>query len=254
MIGRRMHRKAKCALRAHQNQSPRQDTFAGEREGDAASLNETAKITAMPENMPDAHNSNLSNQQRVEKAESSNQNSFDQYKGSKTVDRWMWIVGVLVVVLAVVAALFAWIRSNAEPEPTPMVERGVVEVDSASPVKRLDGGFVGTFAGEFNAGPENAWNGVISFAGTTAVLVYPTTGCQALLTLMEPEAGEESVVTYNTQALNKKCVTDGFWEFEEDAGQLSAQYFEESAAGEKELKAAASLTRSLDDLVENSQQ
>ena len=66
----------------------------------------------------------------------------------------MWIVGVLVVVLAVVAALFAWIRSNAEPEPTPMVEQGVVEVDSASPVKRLDGGFVGTFAGEFNAGPE----------------------------------------------------------------------------------------------------
>src|SRR5690625_3489437 len=116
MIGRRMHREAKCALRAHQNQSPRQDTFAGEREGDAASLNETAKITAMPENMPDAHNSNLSNQQRVEKAESSNQNSFDQYKGSKTVDRWMWIVGVLVVVLAVVAALFAGIRSNAEPE------------------------------------------------------------------------------------------------------------------------------------------
>lgn len=254
MIGRRMHRKAKCALRAHQNQSPRQDTFAGEREGDAASLNETAKITAMPENMPDAHNSNLSNQQRVEKAESSNQNSFDQYKGSKTVDRWMWIVGVLVVVLAVVAALFAWIRSNAEPEPTPMMERGVVEVDSASPVEKLDGGFVGTFAGEFNVGPENAWNGVISFAGTTAVLVYPTTGCQALLTLMEPEAGEESVVTYDTQALNKKCVTDGFWEFEEDAGQLSAQYFEESAAGEKELKAAASLTRSLDDLVENSQQ
>ena len=45
-----------------------------------------------------------------------------------------------------------------------------------------------------------------------------------------------------------------FWEFEEDAGQLSAQYFEESAAGEKELNAAASLTRSLDDLVKNSQQ
>ena len=87
MIGRRMHRKAKCALRAHGKPATREKAKSGEREGDAASLNETAKITAMPENMPDAHNSNLSNQQRVEKAESSNQNSFDQYKGSKTVDR-----------------------------------------------------------------------------------------------------------------------------------------------------------------------
>ncbi len=125
--------RAPYTLRAHGKPDTRENAEAGEREGDAASLNETAKITAMPENMPDAHNSNLSNQQRVEKSESSNQNSFDQYKGSKTVDRWMWIVGVLVGVLAVVAALFAWIRSSAEPEPTPMVDRGVVEVDSASP-------------------------------------------------------------------------------------------------------------------------
>src|SRR5690625_1251746 len=87
MIGRRMHRKAKCALRAHGKPATREKAKSGEREGDAVSLNETAKITAMPENMPDAHNSNLSNQQRVEKAESSNQNSFEQYKGDRKSTR-----------------------------------------------------------------------------------------------------------------------------------------------------------------------
>ena len=33
LIGRRMHREARCALRAHQNQQPCQDAFAGERDG-----------------------------------------------------------------------------------------------------------------------------------------------------------------------------------------------------------------------------
>ena len=212
----------------------------------------------MPEITPEPHAPKLSHQQRVEEAESSNQNSFDQYKGSKNVDRWMWIVGVLVVVLAVAAAAFAWIRSNAEPESSPIVDRSTVEVDSSAPVEMLQGGFVGTFAGEFNAGPDNVWNGVISFAGPTALLTYPTTGCQAFLTLMDEEAtkesAEENTVTYDTSALNKKCVTDGFWEFtEEAAGRITAQYFETNTAGDTELKAAAALTRDVAALLENSQ-
>lgn len=161
----------------------------------------------------------------------------------------MWIVGVVVVVLAVAAALFAWIRSNAEPNAQPVVDRAVVDVDSSAPVEILNGGYVGTFAGEFNASPENTWDGVISFAGETAVLVYPTTGCQALLTLMETDGAEEGVAAYDTQAPNNKCVTDGFWKFEEDSGQISAQYFETNEAGDEELKAAATLTRDIDELV-----
>lgn len=161
----------------------------------------------------------------------------------------MWIVGVVVVVFAVAAALFAWIRSNAEPNAQPVVDRAVVDVDSSAPVEILKGGYVGTFAGEFNASPENTWDGVISFAGETAVLVYPTTGCQALLTLMETDGAEEGVAAYDTQALNNKCVTDGFWKFEEDSGQISAQYFETNEAGDEELKAAATLTRDIDELV-----
>ncbi len=208
----------------------------------------------MPEITPEPHNPKLSHQQRVETAESSNQNSFDQYKGSKNVDRWMWIVGVLVVVLAVAAAAFAWLRSNAEPESSPIVDRSTVSVDSSAPVEILQGGFVGTFAGEFNAGPDNVWNGVISFAGSTALLTYPTTGCQAFLTLIDEESTEEKAVTYDTSALNKKCVTDGFWEFtEEAAGHITAQYFETNASGDRELKAAGALTRDVAALVENSQ-
>ncbi|MDN6247132.1 MAG: lipase [Corynebacterium casei] len=203
----------------------------------------------MPENTPESQKHVLSNQERVERAEQSTQNSFEQYSGSKTTDRWMWIVGVGVVVLAVAAALFAWIRSNAEPNAQPVVDRAVVDVDSSAPVEILNGGYVGTFAGEFNASPENTWDGVISFAGETAVLVYPTTGCQALLTLMETDGAEEGVAAYDTQALNNKCVTDGFWKFEEDSGQISAQYFETNEAGDEELKAAATLTRDIDELV-----
>ena len=161
----------------------------------------------------------------------------------------MWIVGVVVVALAVAAALFAWMRSNAEPDAQPVVDRAVVDVDSSAPVEILNGGYVGTFAGEFNASPENTWDGVISFAGETAVLVYPTTGCQALLTLMETDGAKEGVAAYDTQALNNKCVTDGFWKFEEDSGQISAQYFETNEAGDEELKAAATLTRDIDELV-----
>lgn len=208
-----------------------------------------AKIAAMPENTPESQKHVRSNQERVEQAEQSTQNSFEQYKGSKATDRWMWIVGVVVVVLAVAAALFAWIRSNAEPDAQPVVDRAVVDVDSSAPVETLNGGYVGTFAGEFNASPENTWNGVISFAGETALLVYPTTGCQALLTLIESDSAEEGVAAYDTQALNKKCVTNGFWEFEEDSGQISAQYFENNEAGEEELKAAATLTRDINELV-----
>lgn len=161
----------------------------------------------------------------------------------------MWFVGVIVVLLAVAAALFAWMRSNAKPEAQPVVDRAVVDVDSSAPVEMLNGGHVGTFAGEFNASPENRWDGVISFAGETALLVYPTTGCQALLTLMETDGAEEGTVAYDTQALNNKCVADGFWEFEEDSGQISAQYFEANEAGEEELKAAATLTHNIDELV-----
>ena len=203
----------------------------------------------MPENTPESQKHVLSNQERVERAEQSTQNSFEQYSRSMTTDRWMWIVGVAVVVLAVAAALFAWIRSNAEPNAQPVVDRAVVDVDSSAPVEILNGGYVGTFAGEFNASPENTWDGVISFAGETAVLVYPTTGCQALLTLMETDGAEEGVAAYDTQALNNKCVTDGFWKFEEDSGQISAQYFETNEAGDEELKAAATLTRDIDELV-----
>ncbi|MGO2829269.1 lipase [Corynebacterium casei] len=203
----------------------------------------------MPENTPESQKHVLSNLERVERAEQSTQNSFEQYSGSKTTDRWMWIVGVVVVVFAVAAALFAWIRSNAEPNAQPVVDRAVVDVDSSAPVEILNGGYVGTFAGEFNASPENTWDGVISFAGETAVLVYPTTGCQALLTLMETDGAEEGVAAYDTQALNNKCVTDGFWKFEEDSGQISAQYFETNEAGDEELKAAATLTRDIDELV-----
>lgn len=208
---------------------------------------EMDKMTPMVENTPESKKSVLSNQERVEQAEQSTQNSFEQYKGSKTTDRWMWIVGIIVVVLAVLASLLAWYRSASEPDPEPIIDRELVDVDESAPVEMLNGGFVGTFGGEFNAGPENAWNGVISFAGETAVLVYPTTGCQALLTLMEP-VDDGDMVAYDTQALNRKCVTEGFWEFEEESGQISARYFEADEDGEQELKAAAQLTRNIDAL------
>ena len=57
------------------------------------------KISIMPENTPESHKPALSHQERVEEAEQSTQNSFDQYKGSKRTERWMWIVGIAVVLL-----------------------------------------------------------------------------------------------------------------------------------------------------------
>lgn len=212
------------------------------------------KISAMPENTPDKQHAPLSNAQRIHEAEQSTQNSFAQYKGSAKTETWMWIVGILVVIIVVAAAVFAGVRYLAEPEEQPILDKQLVEVDESAPVETLDGGLVGTFAGEFNAGPDNSWQGAISFAGATAILAYPHSGCQALLQLTPPEqadasADDGSVYTYDTQALNRKCVSDGYWEFEEDSGAVSAQYFEVNNDGETELKAAAQLTRNLDELV-----
>lgn len=211
------------------------------------------KISAMPENTPDPLNPALSNRERVKQAEESTKNSFEQYKGSKKTDQWMWIVGIAVVVLAVVAALLAWWRSSTTPEAQPIVDRALVDVNNSAPVEMLNGGFVGTFAGPFNAGESNSWNGVISFAGETAVLVYPTTGCQALLTLMNPDAtgskDTEDIVSYAAQALNRKCDTEGFWEFQSNSGHITGEYFELNDEGEQVSKAAAQLSRNVGDMV-----
>lgn len=143
------------------------------------------------------------------------ENTFERYQESRTSFRWVVGGGVAVLVIALVAALAAaLIALNREPEEEP-VERTPV----AAPEQAED--LIGTYSGEFVQEGEQPWPGVVALTGSHGILAYPQRGCEVFLS--QPEV-EDNRVSFESEALNRKCQAGGQWVFEGSPEGLKASY------------------------------
>lgn len=137
------------------------------------------------------------------------------------------IAGVVVLILAVLGAIAAGIiaagRDDAQhpttPEtitvtaaPEPAEEARPEGTDDADlPVPDTYAGSLVSVAEDDTAG--RSWQAVATFAGDSAVLVYPSTGCAMYL-----EAGAAG--QWSSQALSDACAGTGAWQITYPGGGL----------------------------------
>lgn len=156
-------------------------------------------------------------------------NSFDQHRENQGTARWIIIAGIVVLILAVLAAVFAGrtaLNERAAQQTAASESTTAATVTVTAPPSRANE-IVGTFAGKVNNAHSDrdsaAWNMTVTFGGNTASLGYPDSGC--FVHLNDPRE-VHGAIEFSAHAITRKCKADGTWSFRTTDSGLFAEYSE----------------------------
>lgn len=160
-------------------------------------------------------------------------NTFDTYRESRSTARGIITAGIVVLIVAALAALAAaWYALSTKPDDAPedadSPAAATVTV-TAPPQSATE--LTGTYSGHVSsataaeAGDDKEWTMMVTFGGNTATLGYPQSGCFVYLSEPVDDAG---ATVFKASPVSKKCSADGTWSFRPNEDGLYAEYSEGS--------------------------
>ncbi|MDD7581403.1 hypothetical protein ACEE23_03455 [Corynebacterium sp. 32222D000AT] len=152
--------------------------------------------------------------------------TFTRYRESRRSRRRLILAGVTVIVLALLAAVAAYLLRPAPSEPAPFSlptarddAGGDFELHTDPGSASARGMFYGELSEEDSA--DTPWTAVAALTGQTGIATYPDQNCQVYL--FDPEA-DGSRVVFDAETLAGRCQADGTWAFEPADHGLRATY------------------------------
>lgn len=168
------------------------------------------------------------------------ENSFDTFRESATTRRSVILAGVVVLVLAGIAALAAAVISltAGKSEQSMGQDAGATEtvtVPAPAPASEeereglaaLTGTYTGTFSSAISSEDSREWSGVVALTGSTGLLTYPDNSCQVFLDGAEVNPDNSATVTYQAQGITSQCSPSGTWTFTSTDTGMLGEYSED---------------------------
>ncbi|WJY89419.1 hypothetical protein CCONF_04350 [Corynebacterium confusum] len=152
--------------------------------------------------------------------------TFTRYRESRRTRRRLILAGVAVIVLALLAAVAAYLFRPAPSEPEPFSlpaarddAAGDFDLNTEPGAASARGMFYGELS-EDGSG-EGSWTAVAALTGNTGIVTYPDKNCQVYL--FDPEA-DGARVSYDAETLAGRCEAEGTWSFEPADHGVRATY------------------------------